>query len=319
MQNGFGVFLVLCLAAVPQAPTMAAAATAVAVPVDRLQVGPPVAGEAGIFSLAIRDTDAGSTFEVMFDAGSAEVARASIPVLAAFYRELSELLALDPASVRWSNVLFAHDAEHVQLTRKEGLVVWKVEVGADGKLGDEGLRMLYRVLPHEQVHATQRGGEPGSGLPRWYAEGQATWAGLQVTSRWRPELAREERNTLASAMAETGPSVALSHWGGIQPKPEAILRQLTPEQRAQFMKDPSSVSLSGPFSFGPDDLVSDESNTQARYAASLALFERIDAAAGRNATQAWFKSVREAAPPDNKHLVESAKRATGVDIAKDIE
>lgn len=289
------------------------AAAAHGTPADQLRIESAVSAPDNLSSVTVHDLENDASFKVLFDASSEQTARESIPTLATFYRQLSDLLALDPAQVHWSNVLFAQDAENLVLTKQAGNTVWKIDVGANGELSEEGIKFLYSALPHEQVHATQP-----DGLPRWYAEGQAEWAGLQVTTAWDARLAAQRRAVLAEALAKTGPSVALGRWGGVQIKPEAILRQLTPEQRAQFQEDPASVPLTG-ISFGPDDLVSDESNTQARYGASLALFERIDAAAGRAGLHAWFEAARQTKQPDSKYLLELAQQTTDVDIAKDIE
>ncbi|MBW8312630.1 MAG: hypothetical protein K0M64_11435 [Rhizobium sp.] len=98
-------------------------------------------------------------------------------------------------------------------------------------------------------------------------------------------------------------------------KPEAILRQLTPEQRRRMETDPS-YSPPGPFSFTSEDLVSDESNTAARYAASLAILDEVEAQAGQEAMRAWIAEVaRLPNPKETEDIVRLAKEVAGVDIS----
>lgn len=302
--------LVLSLLLALAPPARAEAPRGEPVPAAELRIGAPQAEADGLTSLRIEDLEAGNTFDVLFDGVSEQAARDAIPVLAAYYRQLAGLVARDPADIRWSGVLFARDADSLVLERKADRVIWRVDVGADGRPSAAGRDMLGRTLPHEQVHATQK--TPGHDGPRWFDEGQAEWAGLQVVAAWDPAAAAEMRAQRKEALAKAGPAVALARWGGIQPRPEAILRQLTPAQREQFLKDPASVP--GPFHFQPGDLVSDESNMEARYAASLALFDDIERRAGRDALQAWFKAVREAGAADGAAIARLAHEATGVDI-----
>jgi hypothetical protein len=321
------VILALCIASCLASgagaqvrPGHGVAASAHAVPAEDLDIGPVTAEADRLSSRTVVDRGTGASFKVFFDPASEPAARGSIPVLAAFYRQVAELVAVDPAKVSWGSVLFARNAEDLLLTREEGLTLWRVDVAADGQPSEAGIKTLYQVVPHEQVHATQGLGHDPMGLARWFAEGQATWAGLQVTAQWRPDLARAERAHRAAALASAKQPLALAQWGGVHPKREAILRQLTPEQRAQFEKDPASVSLSGTFSFNEDDFEQDESNSLARYGASLAVFERIDAGAGRAAVLDWFRAVQEAgARVDSKRIAALASSATGIDITRDLQ
>lgn len=292
-----------------------------AVPAQELEIAPVVREPEDLSSLTVTDRKSGSVFKVYFDNASSQVAKESIPALASFYREIATLVAVEPAKIEWDAVLFARNAEALMLTRKPGETLWKIDVAADGRLSQDGVKTLYQILPHEQVHSTQDiGHDLMIGLPRWFSEGQATWAGLQITQRWKPELAREERAKRAAALESAKQPLALAQWGGFRPKPEAILRQLTPEQRAQAVKDPASVSLSGSFTFNENDFAQDESNMLARYGASLALFERIDKEAGRDALLAWFKAIQQAGKQVNsEQLAALALQYTKVDIAADLK
>lgn len=286
------------------------------VPAEELRFDAIASEPEGLSSQQVTDLKSGAVFKVYFDEASAKVAKRSAPVLAAFYREIAALVAAKPDAVKWHAVLFARNADNLILTRKEGETLWRVDVGADGELDQAGIKRLYATIPHEQTHATQ-GNELG--MLRWFTEGQASWAESQVTRQWNPELARMKREELAAAVKTSNQPLALGRWGGMSVKPEAIARQLTPEQRERQRKDPT-WSPPGPFSFNDDDLVSDESNTEARYGGSLALFERIDRQAGREALLAWFEAVRGAdSKLNNSKLAALALQYTRMDIAADLK
>lgn len=293
-------------------------ASAQMVPAAELKFGAVTGEPEGLSSQQVTDLKSGAVFKVYFDDASVDVAKRSVPVLAAFYREIAPLVAMRPDAVDWSSVLFARNADDLVLTRKVEETLWRVNVAADGELGPDGIKTLYVTIPHEQTHATQE--DHGlMGLPRWFSEGQASWVESRIADRWKPELARDRREQLTAAVASAKQPLALGQWGGFQPKPEAILRQLTPEQRAQVEKDPTSLPP-GPYTFTEADYTQDESNTLARYGGSLALFERIDQQAGREALQAWFKAVREAGPKmTNDKLTELALQHTKVDITADLK
>ncbi len=230
----------------------------------------------------------GIAFNVYYDQQSAAIAQNSIPLLASFYRDVAARTGADAAATHWHAVVFAHDAENLVLHRDKHETRWKIDVGADGKLSEGGVRSLYATIPHEQVHGVS--GHGPDGLPRWYAEGQAEWAGLWVTERWRPDQARTERARHALEAKTAKQPLALGKWGSLRVKKEALLRQLTPAQRAAAEKDPSAMP-SGPFTFVDGDFEEDESNTVARYGGSLALFEEIEKRSGTAVMQDWFRAV----------------------------
>jgi hypothetical protein len=264
-------------------------------------------------SIRVVDLKNGTVFRVYFDEGSAQVAEDSVPVLAAFYRELAEIIGIDGGRVDWSSVAFVQNPEY-NPPRRGGEVRWKVLVESNGQIGPAGINDLYLVLPHEQVHAIQ--GTFTGDLPRWFKEGQATWAGLKVTERWRPELARKERAGLTQAHKAANEPLKLPVWGGVRVKPEAILRQLTPEQRERMLKDPT-YEAPGPFTFGQGDFISDESSARARYGASLDVFERLEQSAGRKVMHAWFRSAwQQGSDLKTEKLVTLAREQTKVDISQ---
>jgi len=257
-----------------------------------------------------RVTDAALSFSMFRDAGDVEVAEAAARDLATAYRIVAEAVGVSPADVTWDQVAFTRDPGY-QPPRHEGLSRWTIPLDPAGRLGSEGKLALHYVVPHEQVHQIQRN---FGHLPRWYAEGMAVWAGLKATSELAPRLEAERRAFLARERLAVTESLKLREWGGMTVKPEAILRQMTPEQRERKAADPDYLPP-GPFSFAPDDIVSDESNTFARYAASLALFETIEAKAGPEQVRVWIAEVAKLPDPKkSEDIARIAKEVTGVDV-----
>lgn len=273
----------------------------------------------GLVRIRARDEESGLTFSVYHDRGSAKLASANVQYLASAYLRVAELVGVAASEATWAAVVFSQDPGYRPSTNLDGETRWKVAVAPDGSLGAQGEHDLYIVVPHEQAHATQR-----KALPRWFAEGQAEWAGLKVAEAWRPALAKSERERTAKARAEAKEPLALSRWGGLVVKPEAIERQLTPEQRKRLETDPDDSWMSKlSFSFFAGDYVSDESNTVARYGAALALFDKLEAKAGMPAMRAWFRHVREL-PADSGGKIRSdaiaglASKNLDTDIAPDL-
>lgn len=101
--------------------------------------------------------------------------------------------------------------------------------------------------------------------------------------------AADAHNALTAASA----AVDLDRWGGVAVKREAMLRQLSPADRRRAEADPSFVPA-GPFSFGPDDLESDEANAPARYQAAWQVFEALAQGSGDAPVRDWVREVTEA-------------------------
>lgn len=258
----------------------------------------------------VADTVRHLVFRVYFDSTGEGAARRAIPLLADVYTELARRTGASAARVEWAAVAFVAHPDSAP-TRLGDEVRWVVPVLRSGALGDDGERVLYRVVPHEQVHAIQR--SLAGDLPRWFSEGQATWASVPVTDRLHPALGRVQRAELRDAHGNT--PRRLSAWGGVIVRREAVLRQLTPEQRARAEQD-SSYQPPGPFSFTPSDFMSDESDLLARYGAAFALFTDLEGERGPAALRAWMRELwREPAALTNARLVETARRRLGVDLA----
>lgn len=225
------------------------------------------------------------------------------------------LLDLLPAAVpearsqhRWSPMVITRNTNYIP-PKRDGELRWVNEFGEFDAAGwsPRTIDFLVNVMPHEETHLLQGRAR----LPRWFQEGHAEWAGLQVTEQVRPDLAQQERaRRRRDAAALTAPR--LGAWGGVRVKPDAIERQLSAEDRARRARDPSYVPP-GPFSFGPDDMAADNGDEEGRYGAALALFDGLEARHGRAAVQAWVSAVLASA--DKPDIVVLARALLGEDIA----
>lgn len=273
----------------------------------------PLVTPGDLASIRVMDTARHLVFRVYFDSTSQPAAMATIPTLAEMYAQIAHELGAEPSRVEWAAVAFVNDTGYVS-PRVGREVRWTVGVERSGSLGPRGERNLYVVLPHEQAHSIQ--GSMTDGLPRWFQEGQAEWAGLRVTERWRPVLAEEQRQEKAATFGDV--PRRLSAWGGIRVKPEAILRQMTPEQRARRAQD-STYMPPGPWTLGSADFISDESELAARYGAALALFTKLERTRGANNLTAWFRELwTESNSLTTPSLIVSARQRFGVDISGDL-
>lgn len=270
----------------------------------------PRATSGDLFGVRVMDPPRRLVFRVYFDSTGRAAALKAIPTLADMYASLSESVGADPSQVEWAAVAFVRDPCYVP-PRNSGEVRYSVTVEPSGLLGAQGEADLYLTLPHEQVHRIQN--SLTEGVPRWFQEGQAEWAGLRITDRLRPSLAARKRQE--DDVAYAGLPRRLAAWGGVRVKPEAILRQMTPEQRARQAQD-STYRPPGPWKFGPADFVSDESEMAARYGAALALFSELERARGSSHLVDWYRRLwDEPKPLTTESLTASIRAHFGLDIA----
>jgi hypothetical protein len=263
-------------------------------------------------SVATEIKDHGLSFVVYSGQGDISTVKNNSGLLSIVYRSLASSIGVEPGTVKWSEIVFTRDENYVPPRDKEAVVRWSVPLSKTGVLESIGREQLFSTIPHEQVHAIQ---SPFGEIPRWFSEGMAEWAGLKATKLVAPDLYVKRKEQLGAAMKSATTPLALKSWGGVKPKPEAILRQLTPEQKRRMASDPGYFPP-GPFTFGPDDFISDESNTLARYAASLQVFEGVEQASSIEGMRAWFQSVRSLpSPKKTSDIVRLAKETTGVDIS----
>lgn len=255
------------------------------------------------------------SFQVYRDANDLKAAESVSAELSKVYEILADTFGLAPNEVIWSQVALSRDPNY-EPPRHDNLTRWTIPLDKSGALGPSGKDALYVLIPHEQVHAIQN---RFGNFPRWYSEGMAEWAGLKATSALQLHLAHKRREALSNARLSVKEPLNLQSWGGISPKPEAVMRQITPEQRARMLSEPGYMPP-GPFSFGPGDLVSDESNTLARYAASLEIFETIEAKAGPKQMLSWLNAVAKLPnPKKTDEIVKLANSLAGVDISVAVE
>jgi len=270
----------------------------------------PRSAPGDILGVRVMDPDRRLVFRVYFDSTSRAVALRAIPTIAAMYTALSQSLGADPAKVEWAGVAFVTDTAYLP-PRNTGEVRWSVNVEPAGELGTRGETDLYLTLPHEQVHSLQN--SLSEGAPRWFQEGQAEWAGLRVTDGLRPALAAKKRQQDSTAYA--GLPRRLAAWGSVTVKREAMLRQMTPEQRTRLAAD-SAYQPPGPWTFSPSDFVSDESETAARYGAALALFTELERARGSSQLINWYHRLwGDSRLLTTKSLTASIREHLGLDIA----
>ena len=251
------------------------------------------------------------SFKVYFDNELEEVASQSIPILNDLYSDLASNAGLQPSNITWAEVAFVTDEYYIP-PRKNGAVRWKIVHEKSQKLSRSAIEAVYVFIGHEQTHSIQNVLSCKS--PRWFDEGQAMWNELKVTKLWNNQIAIKERSRYETAYKSLKGDLDLDSWGGIQVKPEAIQRQLTSEQKQKMKEDPS-YSPPGPFSFGPDDLISDESNSEARYFTSLTIFEYLEKELGMENLKLLFNNIYQLKNCDSDILQELIQAEYQLDIS----
>lgn len=208
--------------------------------------------------------------------------------------------------IAWSPMVLTHDANYIP-PKRDGEIRWP-NLFTSNAWDAASTRFLTSTMPHEEVHLLQSSSR--TILPRWFQEGHADWAGLQVTEQVNPDLARKERTRRADDFRKRD-KVHLGSWGGMRVKPEAIERQLSADDRARRDKDPT-YTPSGPFQFGSGDFEQDMDDEAGRYGAALALFAGLEQRHGRATVQAWVSAVLDGT--DGKDIVALAREVLGEDI-----
>lgn len=236
----------------------------------------------------------GAWMKVHYDAGSEAAAWSRAVCLGAQIEELTRDLGDVRRDAEWFSVVFTQDPAYVAPRGPGVKARWSIQVGADGNLPELSQHLVRAVMPHEQVHDYQRRAE--ARLPRWFAEGHATWVGLRVTGAIDAGVAESEREKRAAARAEATAPLNLAAWGSVRPRREAIMRQVSAEDRARMQADPN-FNPGGTFRFTTADFEGDESDMPARYGAALAVFDGLEARHGAEAVRAWVTEVTAATGP----------------------
>jgi len=236
--------------------------------------------------LRITDQQSGAWMLAYYDRGGEKAAYARAACLGAQLRLLAVELGEASAREQWFSAVFTANASYVA-PPNQTVTRWKIEVEADGSLGNQAQSMIVLTMPHEQVHRFQK--RAGAEVPRWFEEGHAEWISRKVTQRLSPDAAQaDERRSQRLFEASTQP-LALGSWGGMRVKREAIMRQVPPEERRKMEADSAYTAPLSDRSFriGPDDVTSDESNLKPRYEGSWRVFRDLEALHGQAAVQSW--------------------------------
>jgi hypothetical protein len=240
-------------------------------------------------SLRIIDVSSGSWMSAYYDASSKQAAWSRAACFGAQLRLLEQETGEGWHGGRWASVVFTTDKSYVAPADGSNKR-WTILTQADGSLSENSKDMVVVTMPHEQVHAYQS--RLGAITPRWFHEGHAEWIGRNVSAIIAPVQAAARVAEYAAALEASSTPVALVDWGGIRPKREAIMRQVSPEERRRMQQDPSYFPRDGgPYRFGPGDIVSDESNTVARYQAAWQVFDRLAGNSGQIAIQQWVAAL----------------------------
>lgn len=248
----------------------------------------------------------GSSVRIYHDPELADAAAAKIACFMGLLDLLPAALADTRRNVAWSPMVITRQTNYIP-PKRDGELRWS-NVFTSTNWDARTLAFLIDTMPHEEVHFAQG---DAIKLPRWFAEGHAEWASLQVTEQVRPDLASSGRARYADAFAKLG-KARLGAWGGLRVKPEAIERQLSAQDRERRARDPS-YQPKGPFNFQPGDFVEDDGDEEGRYGAALALFGGLEQRHGRQAVQAWVRAVLDGR--NAAQIVPLARQMLGEDIA----
>jgi len=309
--------LALAILGAPGAGFDAQARAACAAPIGTrpsvagILVEPVAASDGDLPYLRITDRRSGGWMRAYHDRASAGAAWARAACLGAQLRLVGEETDRAWRDGQWYSVTFTSDPAYVP-PRDPGERRWTIPTRPDGTLGAEGQSMVVVTMPHEQVHAFQK--RAGARVPRWFEEGHAEWVSRRVKARLAPAAAGADVRRYADALARSTVPVALAQWGGVSVTRAAIQRQASAEDRRRMEVDPSFVPP-GPYKIGPRDMVSDESNIDARYEAAARVFAALSARHGRAKVEAW---VRDLTARDGtltpERISETARTALGEDL-----
>lgn len=256
----------------------------------------------------------GAFLRIYYDAGSEAIARARAACLGAQLPMLERELGDDRRGTEWSSVVFTQDAAYVP-PRGEGIQArWPVTVLPDGNLSPVGHAIIVSIIPHEQVHAYQT--RAGARPSRWVGEGHASWVQARIVPLLDPEMVQGTRAHRASQLAAAEGPINLAQWGSPRPKREAIMRQVSAEDRARMEADPN-YRPTGSFRFNRDDFEGDVlTESQAQYGAAASVFDGLEARHGAAAVQAWMTEISAGSGPITlPTLVETVQRHFGESLS----
>lgn len=288
----FFPFLNLALMTVPATPSAsfdAQARVACSAPVGTrprllgIEINAVAASGSDLPYLRILDRKSGGWMKAYYDASSTRSAWARAACLGAQIRLINGEIEGAWRNGQWYSVTFTANPTYIP-PRNRHERRWTILTRPDGALGAEGQNMVVVTMPHEQVHAFQK--RAGAQLPRWLEEGHAEWVSRRVKARLAPAASEADVRRYADALARSTVPVELDKWGAVGVTREAILRQASAEDRKKMAADPTYIPP-GPYKIVPGDMVSDESNIDARYEAAQRIFANLETAHGASRVQAW--------------------------------
>lgn len=279
--------------------------------VDKVEVRDLIASE-GEYDILRVDAANGAHMFVYFDFGSEAVARSRAACLEHQINLLQLHLGDTRTSAEWASVVFTTDPDYSP-PRGEGIKTrWVVLVSSSPSGAINLDRMVLSSIPHEQVHDFQA--RNGARLPRWISEGHANWVGHHVTSALDPGEGKRQRLNMLDSLSRSEGPINLVGWKKVRPKREAIMRQVSANDRARMEADPDYFP-SGSFQFTQDDFEGDETNQPARYAAAFLVFEGLEERHGANAVRNWMHELSSKhGVVSREDVAQTAKRAFNEDI-----
>jgi hypothetical protein len=247
---------------------------------------PAVLGD--LASIRVTSEATGAFMRIYYDGGSESVARARAACLAAQLPMVERETGDIRGGAEWWSAVFTQNPAYAPPRREGELPRWKVIVQPDGSLSPTGHVMVVYTLPHEQVHAYQT--RAGARLPRWVAEGHASWIGDRIARLLDPAVARSQHQLSTEDAAKGNGPLNLAGWGSPRVKREALLRQVSPEDRARMEADPS-FNPTGTFTFKPGDFEDAPANTSGQYLAAKAVFNGLEVRHGAEKVRTWMSEL----------------------------
>lgn len=271
---------------------------------------PSAAGD--LAAMRVTSEATGAFMRIYYDMGSESIARARAGCLGAQLPMVERETGDTRRGAEWSSAVFTQNPAYIP-PRGEGVKPrWQVNVQPDGNLSLGGRVTVVHTIPHEQVHDYQT--RAGARPPRWVAEGHASWIQSRIAPLLNPAIARTQHRLRMDDAAKGEGPLNLAQWGSRRPKREALLRQVSPEDRARMEADPT-FNPTGMFTFTPEDFEGDISNTSGQYLAAEAIFSGLESRHGAGKVRIWMSELTASSDRITpQSLAESVKRNFGEDV-----
>lgn len=265
-------------------------------------------------SLRVTVRETGAFMRIYYDTGSERIAWARAACLGEQIAAVARAVGDERQGAEWDSVVFTQNPDYIPPRGNDLVTRWVIQVASNGTLNLISHYMVVSTMPHEQVHNWQR--RNGGSRPRWIDEGHATWIASRITPAFDPIVAAKTNRSRQNALAAFEGPLNLAQWGSVIPKREAIMRQVSPQDRARMEADPD-YHPTGAFTFRPDDFETDMTSNEASYPASSAVFVGLAQKHGEEAVRAWMAeltaSQREIGP---EVIAESIARHFGERVSE---